>query len=159
MISQGSHTRPEPERVRPTQLARPAAERSRKGLDRHALGLTVFLLVLLLPLAAPLGRAAAQTTEPLTVTVDREDVTTDDVLSLEIVVAVDAGTSPSPILPSFENFDVLSSSTASQLNIVGGQQRSRVTYQYELQPQRFGVLVIEPVRLEWEGKTYASPPL
>jgi hypothetical protein len=115
--------------------------------------------VLLLPLALPLGRAAAQTTEPLTVTVDREDVTTDDVLRLEIVVEVDSGTTPAPTLPSFEDFDLLSSSTASQMNIVGGQYRSRVTYQYQLQPQRFGMLVIEPVRLEWEGKTYASPPI
>ncbi len=145
-------------------LARTAAEHGRTGrcssvlelACTRALRLATLLLALLLPFAQPTGRAAAQTTGPLTVTVDREDVSTDDVLLLEIVVDVDSGTTPAPILPSFEDFALMSSSTSSQLNIVGGQARSRVTYRYELQPLRFGMLAIEPVRLEWEGTTYTS---
>ena len=116
-------------------------------------------VALLTCLALPAGRAAAQPAEPLRVTVDREALSTDEVLRLEVVVEVDSGSPPAPILPSFEGFDLLSSSTASQLNIVGGQARSQVTYRYELQPRRFGMLVIEPVRLAWQGETHASPAI
>ncbi|GAB4441337.1 MAG: BatD family protein [Anaerolineae bacterium] len=92
---------------------------------------------------------------PITATVDRTGLTTDDALTLTVSVSGDG----QPLLPSLSGFNLLSSGTSSQISIINGAMSSQVIYTYILQPAQPGPLTIEPITLQQNGQSYTTAPI
>jgi hypothetical protein len=110
-------------------------------------------------LAGTAQPALAQGQPPITASVDRNALTTDDTLTLTVVVNASSQQPPQPQLPSLEGFAVVGSSTSSQLQIVNGVVSSSVAYAYRLQPLQTGALTIDPVEVTLDGQTYSTQPI
>lgn len=110
-------------------------------------------------LAGAVQPALAQGQPPITASVDRNALTTDDTLTLTVVVNANSQQPPRPQLPSLEGFAVVGNSTSSQLQIVNGVVSSSVAYAYRLQPLQTGTLTIDPVTVTLDGQTYSTQPI
>ena len=110
-------------------------------------------------LAGAVQPVLAQGQPPITASVDRNALTTDDTLTLTVVVNANSQQPPRPQLPSLEGFAVVGNSTSSQLQIVNGVVSSSVAYAYRLQPLQTGTLTIDPVTVTLDGQTYSTQPI
>ena len=119
-------------------------------------GLTITLSMLALMMVALVG-ASAQS--PLSATVDRTTLTTDDSLTLTVVVSSSGRNAPRPQLPDLDGFTVLGSSTSSQMSIVNGAVSSSVAFSYRLQPYATGTLTIAPITATVDGQPYSTEPI
>ncbi len=92
--------------------------------------------------------------------VDRTALSTDE--TLRLTVSLD---SPSLLdvprldIPALQGFNVVGSSTSSQLSMINGQISGRVAYIYTLQPYETGDLVIAPLSVTLGGQTYSTQPI
>jgi hypothetical protein len=104
---------------------------------------------------------SAQDEPPLTVDVDRTSLSTNETLSLTITVATSSVSikAPQPQLPPLDGFNVVGSSTSSQISIINGEVSTQTTYRYVLQPNQTGELTIEPVTLTIGRQIYQSDPI
>jgi hypothetical protein len=116
--------------------------------------ITVIMLFLL---AVVPGYAQGQS--PITAIVDRTALSTDEALTLTVTVSTDLTTAPQPMLPSLAGFNILGTSTSSQISIVNGAMSSTLVYNYQLQPHQTGNLVIDPVTLTVNGQSYTTQPI
>jgi hypothetical protein len=116
--------------------------------------LTAILLLFLA--VAPIH---AQGQNPLAATVDRTALSTGEILNLTVTITTDLATMPQPLMPSLAGFNVLGSSSSSQISIINGSITSQVVYNYQLQPTQTGDLVIEPISLTVNGQNYTTPPI
>lgn len=124
-----------------------------KLLQRFSLAM---LGVLMLLAVAPIQ---AQAQSLLTASVDRTDITTDDTITLSVVVnSQDAGASQ-PQLPALDGFNVVGANTSTQINMINGAVSASVAYDYRLQPTQTGDLVIDAVLAAIDGATYATNPI
>lgn len=101
----------------------------------------------------------AQGQSPLTATVDRTALSTGEIVTLTVTVTADLATMPQPLMPSLAGFNVLGSSTSSQISLINGAITSQVVYNYQLQPTQTGDLIIDPINLAVNGQNYATPPI
>ena len=62
-------------------------------------------------------------------------------------------------MPSLAGFNVVGTSTSSQISIINGATTSQVVYLYQLQPYETGELIIEPITLTLGGQTYSTQPI
>ena len=92
---------------------------------------------------------------PISATVDRTNLTTDDTLTLSVTVSSDG----QPTLPSLTGFNLLGTGSSSQISIVNGSMNTQVVYNYHLQPIQPGQLTIDPVTLQVNGQSYTTPPI
>ena len=115
-----------------------------------------FTVLVLLILTVTPGYAQGQ--NPITATVDRTALSTGESLNLTVTITSDLGSMPQPLLPSLAGFNILGSSTSSQISIINGAITSQVVYTYQLQPTQTGDLVIDPISLTVNGQTYTTPP-
>lgn len=90
--------------------------------------------------------------------VNKTDLTLEDSIILSVIVR-GAQKSPRPQLPSLTDFRVQSRGTSSSFQIVNGKTTSSITYNYRLTPKNTGTLIIGPVKIELNGKTYSSEPV
>lgn len=95
--------------------------------------------------------------EPLVVTVDRTEVTTDDVITLKI--SVSGGSVGSPELPEMPAFALVGRSQSSQMSIVNGVVSAGATYTYRLQPVQTGTVVIEGITAVIDNQSYTADPI
>lgn len=116
----------------------------------------IILAILLLSFA---GISHAQGQLPITAEVDRTTVSTDETVTLTVTLVADLMGAPRPALPSLEGFNVVGSSTSSQLSIVNGNMSSQAVYVYRLQPYETGALVIEPIQVTLNGQTFSTEPI
>ncbi len=117
--------------------------------------LQVLLIIILL--LSPTVPARAQS--PVTAQVNRTSLSTDDTLELTIVVTGASLTVPRPTLPALTGFDVVGSSSSSQISIVNTKMTAQGVYRYQLRPTQTGKLVIEPVSVTIDGQTYQTQPI
>ena len=101
----------------------------------------------------------AQGQSPISATVDRTSLTTDDTLTLTVTINANIANPPQPSLPGLAGFNIIGSSTSSQISIVNGAMSSRLNYNYSLQPYEAGTLVIEPVGVTIDGQAYTTAPI
>jgi len=97
--------------------------------------------------------------QPITASVDRTRLTTDDTLVLTVSVNADTPSPPNPSLPALNGFAVVGSSSSSQISIINGTMSAQVIYSYRLQPFEAGNLTIEPVSVILNGQTYNTQPI
>ncbi len=120
---------------------------------------TILSLALMTALMLAAAPVLAQTPAPVTATVDRTSLTTDDILTLTVSVTADSANPPQPVLPSLSGFTVVGSNTSSQISIINGVISSQLIYNYQLQPGQSGQLTIDPVSLTLNGQTYTTAPI
>ena len=119
---------------------------------------TLSLILALLALAIVPAALRAQSVNPITATVDRNTLTTDDVLTLSVAIDANNGT-PQPLMPPLDGFNIISTSTSTNMSLINGVVSGQVTYLYFLQPVRTGPLAIPSISAIINGQTYATLPL
>jgi hypothetical protein len=121
----------------------------------------MILIILMLPVTgidSVQAQGAAQAA--IQAEVDRTALTTDETLLLTVTLhsssLLDA---PRPSLPVLTGFNVVGSSSSSQISIVNGDVTSVVVYSYRLQPYETGDLEIEPISVTIGGQTHSTEPI
>jgi len=117
-------------------------------------------LVLALSLALPALAAEVE----LSATADADQVAMDGTLRLRISAAYSSkGETGQLQLPPFSDFDVVGKESSEEVTLVfanGSPSFKRtVVTQVMLTPRRVGDLVIESIRLDYQGKTYKTQPI
>lgn len=120
------------------------------------LAIPIALMILFL---LPLGTVYAQGRGPITAEVDRTALSTDETLTLTVILNTAAWSAPDPTLPSLQGFYVAGRSSSSQVSIVNGAVSSQLVYVYRLQPYQAGDLVIEPINVTLDGQTFSTEPI
>lgn len=95
---------------------------------------------------------------PVTASVDRAAVGTDETFNLTVTINGSMGAAQ-PQLPVLDGFQVLGSSTSTQINMINGKTTSQVDYIYQLQATRAGDLQIPAISVNVDGQTYATAPI
>lgn len=116
------------------------------------------LIGIILLLLAVIPRPA-QGQSPLTATVDRTTLSTDDTVLLTVTVNAEGANIASPTLPDLPNFNIVGSSQSSQISIINGSISTQMIYSYRLQPLETGKLVIDPIEASLNGQTYQTEPI
>lgn len=116
----------------------------------------IFLALLVVLLA---GTSVAQGQAPVVAQVDRTALSTDEMLTLTVVVNAASMNPPAPSLPSLQGFNVVGTSTSSQISMVNGAVNSRLSYLYRLQPYETGDLVIDPIQVTLNGQAFSTEPI
>ena len=124
-------------------------------LTRHISRILTLACLAALSIALP-APALAQDDISFTALVDRNAISTDDVLTLELTLAGTFNSPGQPQFPPLEGFAVLGTSQSSQFSIVNGKTSSRVVFTYRLQPTSIGTLTIPPVLIQMGGKDYET---
>jgi hypothetical protein len=117
---------------------------------------------LLLALSLALPAAAAEV--ELSASADADQVAMDGTLRLRISATYSSKDDTGRLqLPPFADFDVVGKESSDQVTLVFASgaptfKRTVVT-QVTLTPHRTGDLIIEPVRLDYQGRTYRTQPI
>lgn len=115
-------------------------------MDRIA---TVFIVFIYLIICS----VASADTASLTITVDKEIATLEDVINLTISVAGNGG---EPSLPALQSFESIRQGSTSRVQIINGQMSAHVDYSYLLYPKQEGVFIIGPATLDYKGSKITS---
>ncbi len=94
----------------------------------------------------------------VTAELDRTTATTDDVITLSIVVAGGHQASQ-PQLPFLDGLVVIGSSSVSQVTITNGRAVSNFLFEYRLAATRTGKITIGPVGIAIDGTEHQTAPL
>ena len=116
------------------------------------IGIISVLLIGLLALPA-----GAQS--PVTAEVDRSSLSTDEALTLKVSIDSSAGQPSQPALPPLDGFELLGSSSGTQISIVNGDMSMQATYSYTLHPLQAGQLIINPIAVQIDGQVYSTEPI
>lgn len=118
------------------------------------------LIALAIGLAAALtvvGTVAAQS-PVVSAEVDRASATTDDIITLSVIV--EGGNQVSqPLLPFLDGLVVIGSSSVSQISITNGKMVSNFLFEYRLVPTRTGKISIDPISIAVDGARQQTAPL
>lgn len=125
-------------------------------MTKKKLLIPIILMILMLSVVT-VGHA--QGPAPLTAQVDRTELSTDEMLTLTVSLNAAVLSAPRPSLPSLEGFQVVGSSSSSQISMVNGNVSSQILYLYRLQPYQTGNLVIEPIQVTLNGQTFSTEPI
>lgn len=106
-----------------------------------------------------LARPAQGQVSPITASVNSDNVSTDELVTLTVTVVDDSAQQPRPILPRLNGLAVIDLDIATNMDIVSGKIHTEVTYTYLLQPRRTGLLTIPPVTVKIDDKTYKAAPI
>jgi len=120
---------------------------------------TVIILVGGVLLATLLQSPLHAQSAPVSVTadVDRTTVARGETVTLSVTVI---GAEPMrPQLPALDDFEVLNSSSGTQISIHNGSVNLQFTYHYTLLPQRAGDLQIDAVVVVADNQTYTTEPI
>jgi|GEM_PF-616974 len=127
-----------------------------KGLPVYLRSAVIFFVLFIL--IAVRSTAWPQDIE-LSAEVDRSSVSLNEQLLLYVTVRGDINNVPEPVLPDLSDFSILSRSQSQNIEIINFQTTASISYQYILQPRKSGALVIAPVTLDYDGRTYKTAPI
>jgi hypothetical protein len=117
--------------------------------------LSLIFIIFLLAIA-PHGYAQDS---PITVTVNKNHYTTDELVTLSVTVIDASPEQPRPILPELDGLAVIDFNIASNVSTVQGQIYTEVVYTYKLQPRRTGSLIIPSIPVKIDGQVFKSAPI
>ena len=115
--------------------------------------LSIILLGVLLLALAVLPVSAQGS--PVTASVDRTSLSTDETLTLSVIVDSSAGQPGQPVLPA-DGFEVVGTSSGRQLNMVNGATTAQSITQYRLLP--CAPVTWPSARFRWRWAAKTSPP-
>ena len=94
----------------------------------------------------------------VTASVDRHKLTTDETVTLSVVIETDTGTGVGvPTLPPLDGLEIIGTSTKARHRTTNGRTTSSVTFNYVLRPLRTGKLTIGPIRVTAPGRANPNP--
>lgn len=96
---------------------------------------------------------------PVTADVDRNRLSTDEVLTLKVTIDSSAGQPSQPALPPMDGFEILGSSSGTQISLINGEMSMQATYSYSLHPKETGQLTISPISVQIGGQLYTTDPI
>ena len=96
---------------------------------------------------------------PVTAEVDRTHLSTDEALILKVTIDSSGGQPSQPSIPALDGFELLGSSSGTQISLINGEMSMQSTYSYSLHPTQLGQLVINPVSVQIDGQVYSTQPI
>ena len=117
--------------------------------------------LLLVSLLLPIGAGSAFAAEELKVgaQVDKSQVSTDEPFTFSITIAGSIRETPKVQLTAFDGFQILSTGQSQSLQIRSGQINSTLILSYTLAPTTPGTHTLGPIKIEYQGKEYETPPI
>jgi len=88
--------------------------------------------------------------------VDNTSITTNDFLTYKLVIISTEKNIPSPQIPKFEGFDVLSQAQSSSLSLAASNIKTMLTFTYILASKEKGKFKIEPAVIKLNDKVLSS---
>lgn len=95
----------------------------------------------------------------ISASVDKNIVSLDGQITLQVVVSGDATNIPQPQIPILSDFQIYSSGRSQSISIINGQVNSSVSFNYILSPRKVGEFEIPPIKVEYKGKIYQTEPI
>ncbi len=95
----------------------------------------------------------------ITATVDKNVISLDEQINLQVTVSGNVTTLPNPKLPDLSDFQVYSSGRSQNISIINGQITSSIVFNYVLSPRKVGEFTINPITIEYQGKIYQTQPI
>jgi hypothetical protein len=88
--------------------------------------------------------------------VDKTSITMDDYITYKITITSSERNIPSPQLPKFEGFNVLSQAQSSSISFDKKGSKTTIIFAYILSPKNIGRFKIEPSQAKVKGQTYST---
>lgn len=95
----------------------------------------------------------------ISTTVDRNNVPVGEPLTLTIEVVSDGGTISQPRFDDLSAFDVVSSGSTRNVQVVGGRMSASLTFTYTLVPRDEGQFTIGPAKVTIGGADHLTDPV
>lgn len=90
--------------------------------------------------------------------VDKTSLAKDEVLTYKLIITSLENNIPTPQLPKFTGFKVISSAQSSSLTLTKGNVKTIVVYVFVLIPTDVGKLKIEPSSIKIKNETFSTEP-
>jgi len=88
--------------------------------------------------------------------VDNKSITTDDSIAYKLTISSLEKEIPSPQLPGFDGFYVISQTQSSSISFAKGGTMTELVYIYLLVPKEIGKFKIEASKIKIKNKDYSS---
>jgi hypothetical protein len=88
--------------------------------------------------------------------VNNTSITTNDNLTYKLVITSTEKNIPSPQIPKFEGFDVLSQAQSSTFSLAKSNIKTTLVFSYILAPKEKGKFKIEPAVIKIKDKVFSS---
>ena len=88
--------------------------------------------------------------------IDKPNITIDEDIVYKLTIVSSEKSIPTPDLPKFEGFEVLSSAQTSEISITRAEQETFIIYVVILKPTNIGKFKIEPSSISIEDEIYSS---
>lgn len=131
----------------------------KKGPEVNAKGGLQAIIGLILMLSLAVVPVLAQSDIFFTASVNQQKITSDQIVSLRLLLSGAGTRTGQPQIPPLDDFIIVSTSQSTQLTIVNGKASSQVTYNYQLQPAKVGTLIIPSISIEVEDQVYQTEPI
>ncbi|MBU0758854.1 MAG: BatD family protein [Candidatus Omnitrophica bacterium] len=95
----------------------------------------------------------------ISASVDRQEISLDDQLTLTITVNGNISNMPQPKIPVMNGFTAYSSGRSQNISIINGKVASTISFNYILMPNNEGTHTLGPFTIEYNGKTYSAGPI
>ena len=94
----------------------------------------------------------------VTASVDKTNASLEDTITLSVKIN-GVRNSPSPKLSPINSFRIQNHRTSSSVRIINGQMDTSIIHEFQLQPKKEGIFIIDPITIEIKGKSYSSNPI
>ena len=91
--------------------------------------------------------------------VDKKSITTDEMLTYKLTIISSEKKLPTPEVPKFEGFNVISQAQSSTISFVKSDIKTILVYAFILAPTDVGKCNIGPSTIKIKDKTYSTEPL
>jgi len=91
--------------------------------------------------------------------VDKQEVSVGDPITLKLIISGKGGTLPEPTMPDLSAFDIYSSGRSQNISIVNGAFNSSLNMTYVLVPKKVGEQIIGPIVVRDGANMAATEPI
>jgi hypothetical protein len=88
--------------------------------------------------------------------VDKTEITSDELLTYKVTVASTEKNIPSPSIPKFKSFSIVSQAQSSSVSVKQGGMQTVLVFAFILLPKETGKIKIDPAQVTVQGKVYSS---
>ncbi|MBN1621538.1 MAG: protein BatD [Endomicrobiales bacterium] len=130
-------------------------DRKQKIMNKKLLHFSIFTVFTVLCLLFSVFCVYAQGIK-ISASVNKNVITIDDQLVLEVTVEGSSSNIPEPDIPDISDFTVYSSGRSQNVSIINGQVSSSINFKYVMVPNKAVKTSIPPITLNYNGKTYQT---
>ena len=112
------------------------------------------IIVALILISTSYTKAFAETN--IKAEVDKTSITADEAITYKITITSTDHKIPSPQVPKFQDFNVISRAQSSSVSLAQNQVKTVLVYAFILTPTRTGKFTIEPASVKIKKDTYSS---